>query len=155
MTRRCFVGFSSTDKYYYDLMTAWKTNENIDFDFIDCQLHQAIDSENEEYIKRRCRERIEMSSRYILLIGQDTKYKYKYVRWEAEVALEKGCTIIGVNLNKKRNLDEDLCPTIIRNVGAIFVPFSSKIIQYALEHYIKKDSGNWYYKDEIYKRLGY
>ena len=24
MTRRCFVGFSSTDKCYYDLMTAWK-----------------------------------------------------------------------------------------------------------------------------------
>lgn len=155
MTRRCFVGFSSTDKNYYDLMTAWKENENIDFDFIDCQLPQALDSENEAYIKRRCRERIEMSSRYILLIGQDTKHKYKYVRWEAEVAIEKGCTIIGVNLNGKRRLDDNLCPPIICDIGAIFVPFSPKIIQYALEHYIKKDSGNWYYKDEIYKSLGY
>jgi hypothetical protein len=40
-----------------------------------------------------------MAGKYVLLIGKDTKNKYKYVRWEAEVAIEKGCTIIGVNLD--------------------------------------------------------
>ena len=35
-----------------------------------------------------------------------TRYKYKYVRWEAEVAIEKGCTIIGVNLDQARQIVE-------------------------------------------------
>lgn len=35
---RTFIGFSSTDIRYYRLMQAWKKNENIDFNFTDCQL---------------------------------------------------------------------------------------------------------------------
>ena len=92
---RTFVGFSSTDIHYYRLMQAWKANKNIDLNFTDCQLNTQVNSENEEYIKRECRERINMAGKYLLLIGQDTKSKHKYVRWEAEVAIEKGCTIIG------------------------------------------------------------
>jgi hypothetical protein len=34
-----------------------------------------------------------MAGKYVMLIGEDTKSKHKYVRWEAEVAIEKGCTI--------------------------------------------------------------
>ena len=50
---RTFVGFSSTDILSYRLMTAWKNNEHIDFDFTDCQLSQEIYSEDEAYIKRK------------------------------------------------------------------------------------------------------
>ena len=38
-------------------MCAWKANENIDFNFADFQLEEAIDSENEYYIKSRCRDK--------------------------------------------------------------------------------------------------
>lgn len=41
---RTVVSFSSTDYDYYTLMTAWKANENIDFDFADFQLNDAIQS---------------------------------------------------------------------------------------------------------------
>jgi hypothetical protein len=51
---RTFVGFSSTDIHYYRLMQAWKNNDRIDFNFTDCQLSNEINSENEEYIKRKC-----------------------------------------------------------------------------------------------------
>ena len=44
---RTFVGLSSTDIKYYYLMLAWKKNENIDFNFANCQLHEEILSENE------------------------------------------------------------------------------------------------------------
>src|SRR5262245_6019484 len=57
---RTFIGFSSTDIESYSLMLAWKAHEHIDFNFCDCQLPDAIDSENESYIKRVCRERIDM-----------------------------------------------------------------------------------------------
>lgn len=153
---RTFVGFSSTDIRYYRLMQAWKKNENIDFNFTDCQLQDEIDSENEAYIKRKCRERINMAGKYLMLIGQDTKSKHKYVRWEAEVAIEKGCTIIGVNLDGSKSMVKNTCPPIIRDIGAIFVPFSPAIIGYAIENYkMHDDNDNYFYKDGVYDKLGY
>ena len=95
-----------------------------------------------------------MSSTFIQLIGKDTKFKYKYVRWEAEVAIEKGCRIICVNLNGDKSYNYDTCPPILNNIGAVFVPFNAKIIQYALDNYEMKDSDNWHYKDTVYKELG-
>lgn len=151
---RTFIGFSSTDIHYYRLMQAWKKNESIDFNFTDCQLNSEVNSENEAYIKRRCRERINMSGYYIMLIGDDTRYKHTYVLWEAEVAKEKGCTIIGVNLNGKRNIDSTRTPSVIKDIGAIFVPYTPKIIKYALENYQMKNSSNYYYKDSVYQSLG-
>jgi hypothetical protein len=152
---RTFVSFSSTDIHYFRLMQAWKGNNHIDFNFADCQLHTEIDSENEAYIKRKCRERINMAGTIALLIGQDTRSKHKYVRWELEVALEKKCRIIGINLDGSRRCVEATCPPIIQNVGAIFVPFSPKIVAYALENYQMHPNNHYHYKDEIYKSLGY
>lgn len=152
---RAFVGFSSTDINYYRMMQAWKANERMDFNFADVQLEQEVNSEDESYIKRRCRERINMAGTFISLIGADTRSKHKYVRWELDVALEKKCRIIGVNIDKSRHMVAATCPPIIQDVGAIFVPFSPKIVAYALEHYEMQSKGNFYYKDEVYKQLGY
>lgn len=153
---RTFVGFSSTDIHTYRLMQAWKANKHIDFNFTDCQLNTAINSQNESYIKNKCRERINMAGKYVMLIGKDTKSRHKYVRWEAEVAIEKKCTIIGVNLDGSRSMQIDTCPPIIRNIGAIFVPFSPKIIAYAIENYqMPGDNDHYHYLDHIYTQLGY
>lgn len=152
---RTFVGFSSTDIRSYWLMCAWKNNSKIDFNFADCQLSQELNSENEVYIKKKCRDRINMAGTFISLIGQDTRSKHKYVRWELEIALEKGCRIIGVNLDGSRRMNPNTCPKIIQDVGAIFVPFSPQIIAYALENYQMNNNGNWYYNDFVYQNLGY
>lgn len=152
---RTFIGFSSTDIHYYRLMQAWKKNENIDFNFTDCQLAGEINSENEQYIKRKCRKRINMAGKYVLLIGKDTKSKHKYVRWEAEVAIEKGCTIIGVNLDNSKRMNTSTCPPIIRDIGAIFIPYSPKVIDYAIRNYkMHDDNNNYYYESSVYKDLG-
>jgi hypothetical protein len=153
---RAFVGFSSTDIHNYRLMQAWKANSNIDFNFADCQLNTALNSNNEAYIKRKCRDRINMAGKYVMLIGKDTKSKHKYVRWEAEVAIEKGCTIIAVNLDGSRHMVRETCPPIIREIGAIFVPFSPKIVAYAIENYkMPGDNDYYHYNEHVYKSLGY
>jgi hypothetical protein len=151
---RTFVGFSSTDIHNYRLMQAWKQNQRIDFNFTDCQLPDAVRSDDEGYVKRRLRERIDMAGTYAMLIGEDTKLQRKFVPWEAEVAIEKECTLVGINLNGARAIDT-LCPSVLKGVGAIFVPFSPKIVAYALEYYKGNRDQNWQYKDEIYTRLGY
>lgn len=114
-----------------------------------------INSENEAYIKSKCRERINMAGTFAVLIGQDTRSKHKYVRWEMEVALEKKCRIIGINLDGSRRVVDATCPPIIRNIGAIFVPFSPKIVAHALQNWVMQPNDDWHYKDEIYRQLGY
>lgn len=152
---RTFVSFSSTDIDYFRLMLAWKKHEHIDFDFINCQLAQEVNSDNEAYIKRKCRERIDMAGTFIVLIGNDTRSKHKYVRWEIEVAIEKKCRIICVNLDGSRAMNSKTCPSVLDGIGAIFVPFSAKIVAYALKNYKMNSDQNWHYKDSVYKDLGY
>ena len=96
-----------------------------------------------------------MAGTYAVLIGQDTRSKHKYVRWEIEVAIEKECRIIGINLDGSRRVVDATCPPIIKNIGAIFVPFSPKIIAYALENYKMYPNSDYQYKDEVYSQLGY
>lgn len=136
-------------------MQAWKAHEHIDFNFCDCQAQWGIDSEDENYIKRKFRTRIDMAGTYIMLIGKDTRFKRKYVRWEAEVAIEKKCRIIGVNLDGWRRINPETCPAVIRDIGAMFVPFSPQIVAHALEYAIYHDSNNWEFLDGTYAKLGY
>ena len=156
---RTFVSFSSTDIHYYRLMQAWKANKHINFNFTDCQLHTAIQSVNEAYIKRLCRERISMAGTFISLIGKDTRFKKTYVEWEIEVALEKNCRIIAVNLDRNhhdgRRINNLLTPEPLKNVGAIFIPFSPDIIAFALEDHTRKPNDNYHYLSHVYERLGY
>jgi MTH538 TIR-like domain (DUF1863) len=152
---RTFVGFSSTDIVQWHLMLAWKEKENIDFDFYNCQLQNEINSDDEDYIKQKCKERIKLATTYIMLIGKDTRLKTKYVKWEAEVAIEKRCRIIGVNLDGWRRMNDATCPSVLQNVGAMFVPYSARIVAHALKHAEHKTSGNWEFLDETYKELRY
>lgn len=94
----------------------------------DCQLASEVNSSIESYIKKRCRERINMSGYYIMLMGEDTRYKHIYVTWEAEVALEKGCTIIGVNLNGNKFIDPIRTPDVIKNIGAILCLINRRLL---------------------------
>jgi len=64
-----------------------------------------------------------MSGTYIMLIGKATRSKHKYVRWEAEFAIEKKCRVIGVNLDYSRRVDVERA----YQSSATLVPFSSRI----------------------------
>jgi hypothetical protein len=154
---RTFVSFSSADKGRYDLMTAWKAHEHIPFNFADFQLDEALDSISPGYIKSVCRNKIRKVDTFILLIGNDTFTKTEYVKDEVETAVEKGCRLIGVNLNNCRTKDW-LCPWFFGDKGAIFVPFSSRIVAEALKGWTPEVPGltnDWYFWDHVYTGLGY
>jgi len=155
MLPQTVVGFSGSDIEYYWRMLAWQGNEGIDFRFIDCRLDGEASREDEKYVKDRVREGIGAAEKYALLIGEDTWHRHKYVHWEAAVAIERGCTIIGVNLDGARQIVEKKCPPVLTDVGAIFVPFSPRILAYALVNYRKRQQGNWHFQDSVYGQLGY
>jgi hypothetical protein len=124
-------------------------------------LRPLTDRASEETVRARLRERLSNSKQAIVLIGESTRYLYKFVRWEIEIAQDLGVPIIGVNLNGSREYDPDLCPPILRDRYVVHVPFKAKIIQYALDNfpaeYAKRDSdasGNRHYLNSVYAGLG-
>jgi hypothetical protein len=150
---RVIVGFNASDAHYFELMQAWEKSGAFDFEFCTCHLGSAI-GETETTIKRICRSRIRQGSSFLLLISATTRSD-RYAQWEAEVALEKECNIIGVNLDGSRTMDPAKCPAVIQNIGALFVPFSPQIIAYAVKHPHHRMLGDWTFTDVVYRQLGY
>lgn len=150
------------DMWAYAYMKGWKENENIDFNFYDAHdIRPLTDRASEETVKQRLRERMASAKQTIVLIGENTKNLYRFVRWEMELALKKDIPIIAVNLNDKRQMDSDHSPSIIRDEYVVHISFNMKIIKYALDNFpteyndrAPEEKGDRYYKDEIYEELG-
>jgi len=100
---RAFVGFSSTAMHCYRSCRRGKPRAYGIQTSSTASWSSNLLGER-AYIKRTCGERIGMAGTSSCLIGEDTKWKYRYVRWETEVALEKDCRIIGVNLDHSRQM---------------------------------------------------
>ena len=161
---RVYVAFDAdSDIRYFNLMKAWKQHDGVSFSFNDAhELKQARDSSTEETIKRSLAERLANSKVFILLVGESTKYLYKFVRWEMEQALRRGLPIVCVNLNGRRSQDSASCPPILKEELAMHISFGANILEHTLENwpsqYVElkaaQKSGPYYYKDEIYDRIG-
>lgn len=164
MPATCYACFDGdNDIHYYRLMTAWHANEKFDFTFVNAHyITQARDTSSEETIKRSLRTKLNASDVFIVLVGKSTKNFYKFVRWEIEVALEKGIPIIVVNLDGERAMNDNLCPPILRNELVVHVPWGHKIIDFAIKNwpadYKKLQSsgvtGERVYGKAIYNSLG-
>ena len=163
-TNKTYVAFDAdNDIRYYRLMQAWKHNDNTSFNFYDAHdLNNLRDGSSEETIKRKLAERLSNTKLFILLVGDNTKFLYKFVRWEIEQAINKKLPMIVVNLNGKRSMDNDLCPAIIKDKLAVHVSYNQKIIEHAINNWINSDnkyrkdnkSGAYIYKDIVYNNLG-
>lgn len=153
---------ADNDLHYYRLMQAWKQNDNSNFAFRDAHDINTILDKSEASIKAGLQERFRHTKVFVLLVGEHTKYLYKYVRWEIEEAIKRDLPCIVVNLNGKRSMDSERCPAIISNHLAIHVSFNSRILQYALDNWPASEktkradgkTGPYYYKDDIYEKLG-
>ena len=161
---KTYVCFDAdNDIHYYRLMLAWKQNDSTNFQFHNAHdLNRLLPTSNENTIKRKLRERLRNTKAFIVLIGESTRYLYKFVRWEMEQALGLDIPIIAVNLNGRKRKDENRCPPIIRDELVVHVSFNARIVQYALENWRgeyddikqKGKSGARYYRREIYQKLG-
>jgi hypothetical protein len=157
----CFDG--DTDMRYYRLMCAWKQHEGINFNFYNAhELNSARDTSLEASIKRQLRERLKNSKVLVVLVGENTRNLFKFVRWEMEQALSLGMPIIAVNLKGLRQQDPVRCPPIICNQLAVHISYNAAILQYALENwyaehmaFVKQGTtGPHYYTNQVYQQLG-
>ena len=94
-----------------------------------------------------------------LLIGQDTYTKTTFVKWEVEVAIEKGCRLIGINLNSSRFKDY-LCPWFFADRGALLSFHSHRVSSRRRWNGIRLRAtrcypDDWIFFDSLYTALGY
>lgn len=150
------------DRWAYAYMKGWKSNENMDFNFHDAHdIGPLTDRASDDTIKARLRDRFSNAKQAIVLVGEQTKNLRKWVPWEIEISQKLDLPIIVANLNGKRQMDPDLCPTALRNSLAVHVAYKAKIIQYALDGFpdeylqMQASASGWrYYTDDVYKALG-
>lgn len=159
---KTFVIFDGdNDKWAYGRMKGWKSLEHIDFKDAHDEYPLSVHASNEDYIKGKLRKRFLSASQMIILIGKSTKYLYKYVRWELEVAQNLNIPIIVVNLNGDRKQNTNTCPSIIRNSYVVHIPFRMKIIKYAFDSFLAEFNkrstdgsfGGRYYNTSVYSSL--
>ncbi len=151
------------DIWAYGRMKGWKALPTVDFDFYDAHDlgSELTDRASEATIKSRLRTRFSSAKQVLVLIGENTRYLYRFVRWELDVAIELDLPIVAVNLNGKRVIDNDRCPPIICREYVVHVPFKRAIIKYALDNFPREynsrapgASGPRYYPESVCEALG-
>ena len=161
---KAYIAFDGDkDIHYYNMIKAWSQNERLDFSIYDAHdINTVRDTSLDETIKARLRERMNNSNVMILIVGESTKYLYKFVRYELTFALRNDIPIIVVNINNKRERDLNRVPPIIRDKLVVHISFNLNIIKYAMNNwpseYIKlkrnNDIGARYYTRAIYSSMG-
>ncbi|MFD2366846.1 TIR domain-containing protein [Pseudoduganella sp. GCM10020061] len=150
------------DIWAYGRMKGWNALETVDFNFFDAHdLNALRDGSAESTVKRKLRERLANAKQAIVLIGENTKNLYRYVRWEIECCIDLGIPIVAVNLNGLRIMDGKLCPPILKNKCVVHVPFKMKIIRLALDdfcanyhQYVAQGITDCFYPAATYSSLG-
>lgn len=163
---KTYVAFASEDINNYWLMTAWKKNENIDFDFYDAHdLYEARDTSLPETIKARLRERLKNAKQVVLLGSAKAKSKgsdgTSFLAHEIKVIVEFNLPVVVANLDRDRTVDRAFIPTPLldEQYYTMSVSFQPKIIKYALDEYApgfarSSNEGPYQYKPSVYTSLG-
>lgn len=152
---RAVVGFAPEDFPAFRLMQRWHAVEFRNFRFEYCAGGGAPHHCDEATVTRCARSRLDDSGVYIALIGDGTSAAVPEMAWEVAVAREKRCRIIAVNLDGSRRMVPLTCPAFLRNIGAVFVAFTPRIVAHAIRTFRRgQDDRDYYFHDHMYERLG-
>lgn len=164
---KTYVAFASEDIHNYRLMTAWRANKNIDFDFTNAHdIYEARDSSTPETIKRRLRERLNNTKQVVLLGSPAARKKggdgSSFLAYEVGAIISLNLPVVVANLDGARRGKSGVnIPAPFADVDyyTMSVSFGPSIIKYALDHYVPEfktahETGPYHYKESVYEDLG-
>jgi hypothetical protein len=127
--RKVFISYySNGDSHYKKLIIAWSKNNKFKLNIEDVSTDIKIKSQNQLYLKKRMKEKIDESDCVIVFVGVDT-HERPWVDWEVEKAIELKKPIIAVKEKRTHK-----SPKSLLGSGAIWVNgFSEEKIREALK----------------------
>lgn len=139
MARRIFISHQHNDRMQAKGFNLQGKNPNIGFEFVGRHLLDPVDSENEEYIKRKIREQITGTSVTVVIIGKETADS-EWVAWEIMESSNKENPngIVGVLLKGATSPHRDSpVGKALYEVGAEIVEWKQEEVEAAIERATK------------------
>ncbi len=162
---KTYVAFASEDIRSYYLMTAWRNNDNIDFDFFNAHdLYTALDTSQAVTIRRRLRERLTNTKQVVVLGSPKCKSKAaistSFLHYEIETITDLALPVVVANLDGDRAVDTNFIPRqfIDTDYRTLSVSFQPTIIKYALDNFVptwaqSASTGQRQYNASVYTSL--
>lgn len=119
--RNLFISFSSDDMSAVNAFRAQSKNDNSNIEFIDRSVRQAINSENDAYIKQKISERIKQCSMTAVYLT-DNSAKSGWVDWEIRRSLQLGKEVVAFH---KGDAPPRSLPDAVKEHGIKVVSWSS------------------------------
>lgn len=119
--RNLFISFSSDDMQAVNAFRAQSKNDNSDVEFVDRSVRQAINSENDAYIKQKISERIKQCSMTAVYLT-DNSAKSQWVDWEIKRSIQLGKDVVA--FHKGDTPPRDL-PDAVKEHGIKVVSWSN------------------------------
>lgn len=126
--RKLFISYQHDDQKQAEGFRLLRYNKNVDFDFIDKQLFERIDSSNPDYIRRCIREEMRDASVVAVLIGENT-HASPWIQYEIEIAVEQGKGLVGIRL---KDCEHAIVPPALEDAGARVVDWDPHKFQDAV-----------------------
>lgn len=95
---RVFISFKSEDELRVWALRGLSEFKNVSFEMDDVSLRKAVNSDDDNYIKRVIRPKIKSCDYCVCLVGENTWRSRKWVPWEIRLAAEEGKPIYAMRL---------------------------------------------------------
>ena len=96
MTTKAFISFRGEDEFKVWTLRGLAEFRNVSFEMDDKSLRQAIDSQDEYYIRSVIRSKIKSAAICICMVGENTHRSRKWVPWEIGLAIEEQKRVIAM-----------------------------------------------------------
>jgi len=126
--RKLFLSFHYEDRQQVNGFRLMARNPNLDIDFFDASVREAVNSERSTYIRGAIADKIRRASVLVCLIGDGTAWR-DWVQWEINKAIELRKGICGIRLKDSRGAS----PSVLREVGAPVARWNTTAIIAAIE----------------------
>lgn len=125
--KRIFISYDyDNDRVYKNMLLAWNSNTEFDFEFYDGSLRVAINSENASYVRGQIRPLILKSTHLLCVVGQEGATN-EWINWEVQTAVDAAKKLIGVKLGVYRSP-----PSLLRNKTSWATSFNFEAIKRAV-----------------------
>lgn len=114
MPKPVFISFRGEDKFKVNTLRGLAQFKNVSFVMDDVSLREAINSQNDTYIKSVIRQKIRDCSICLCMIGENTHRSRKWVPWEIELAAEEGKEIYAMRF---WDTSDAITPSVLVNRG--------------------------------------